>query len=89
MANKVIQVYPTDLTVKRVKETAFMLFNTNGISSESGAINRLIVRLGNVEKEVKELKADKKRLKGEILDLKGELGEHQDNHAQKVREDGV
>ncbi len=89
MANKVIQVYPSDLTVKRVREAELVQMNDNGKSSESSAINTLIVRLGNVEMMIKEMRHENKKLKGEILDLKSELGTHQDNARQESAEGGI
>ncbi len=75
MANKVIQIYPTDLTVKKVQQAEKLLLNTTGKSSESGAVNALMVRLDNLEVEVQELRV--------------ELGFYTDNEAQESREEGI
>lgn len=75
MANKSIQVYPTDLTVKKVKQAEEVLMNTTGKSSESSAVNMLILRLHNIEKEV--------------IELRSELGFLQDNNQQSNREEGA
>jgi hypothetical protein len=77
---KPIQTFLSDISKKAVEKV--MEKHKAANLSKSGAINTL------VERSIR-LQAENKRLKGEILDLKSELGTHQDDNQQEMREGGA
>lgn len=77
---KPIQTFLSDKSKKEVEKVMEKFKAVN--LSKSGAINTL------VERSIS-LQAENKRLRGEVLDLQSELGTHQDNHQQDMREGGA
>ena len=58
MANKPIQVYPTDEVLERVNQQVEILKVAFNRVSESGAVNSLIAQLVRLEAENMELKSE-------------------------------
>ena len=58
MANKSIQVYPTDEVLERVNQQVDILKVVFNRVSESGAVNSLIAQLVRLEAENMELKSE-------------------------------
>jgi len=77
---KPIQTFLSDISKKAVEKV--MEKHKAANLSKSGAINTL------VEMSVS-LQAENRKLRGEVLDLQGELGTHQDNDRQEQAENGV